>query len=240
MDESYIRFRETNNWENERWRFYIPLRGNERAIRILADALDKLKPVSGCFVGKHVPYDIRLMPMAGDRVNRLCESGRGGYMAWYNKLEGRLDIRAVKRAVRLLAEEAKLVAENPKATRFVDDDLYKGGIAKMMRPWKRQPATTDWPTNRIRAALLRTPISKWGDKLPSRIGGAGSFQRLSGEERCWGACKRLREAGLETIVDVVIYTEKELQAFPGIGRETANLTRWMLQEIGLDFNPVPA
>lgn len=33
MSEQYIRFRETNNWERERWRFYIPLRGNERAIR---------------------------------------------------------------------------------------------------------------------------------------------------------------------------------------------------------------
>ena len=95
--EEYIRFRETNNWEKERWRFYIPLMGNERAIRILADALDKLKPAGGCFVGKHIQYDIRMMPTSGDRVDRLCDAykGKGGYMAYYNKLEGRLDIRAV-------------------------------------------------------------------------------------------------------------------------------------------------
>ena len=235
MSEQYIRFRETNNWENERWRFYIPLRGNERAIRELADAVRRLKPVLGCFAGMHIPYDIRLMPTAGDEVDRLCASGRGGYMAYYNKLEGRLDIRAVRRAVRLLAKEARLLAKDPKACRFVEDDLYKGGIAKMMRPWKRRPTTTDWPTNRIRAALRRTKISEWGDRLPSRIGGAGGFRRLSGEERCWAARARLREADLRTVVDVADLTEKKLREMPGVGRETVNLTRWMLREIGLGF-----
>lgn len=226
----YIRFRETNNWEKERWRFYIPLRGNERAIRILADALRRLKPSRGCFVGDYIRYDIRMLPTPKNRVDRLCKSGRGGYMAWYNKLEGRLDIRAVKAAARLLDKKWPPVVLAARG-----DPLYKGGIAKMMRPWKHRPATTSWPTARIRAALCRTPISKWGDKLPSRIGGAGSFRRLSGEEKCWAARKRLREAGLDTVGDVAAHTEKGLRTVPGIGRETVNMTRWMLQEIGLDF-----
>lgn len=244
MSEQYIRFRETNNWERERWRFYIPLRGNERAIRILADALDKLEPVDGCFVGHHVPYDIRLMPTPGDRVDRLCEAykGKGGYMAYYNKLEGRLDVRAVRRAARLLAREARLTAENPEATRFVEDDLYKGGIAKMMRPWNRRPTATDWPTGRIRAALRRTPVhvsgyssrpkSDWGDRLPWDIHG-GFRQGLT--NRCWDARARLREAGFRTVGEIADLTEKKLLATCGVGRETVSLTRWMLQEIGLDL-----
>jgi len=244
--EEYIRFRETNNWEKERWRFYIPLRGNERAIQILADVLDNLKPVNGCFVGSHIPYDIRLMPTAAGRVDKLCEAykNKGGYMAWYNKLEGRLDIRAAKRAARLLAKDAKLTAENPKACRFVDDDLYKGGISKMMRPWKRRPSTTDWPTGRIRASLRRTPIHvsgysarpkrDWGDRLPHDIYGGG-FRHRNLADRCWDARTRLHEAGFWTVGEIADLTAKKLLAAKGVGQETVNLARWMLQEIGLDF-----
>ena len=248
--EEYIRFRETNNWEKERWRFYIPLMGNERAIRILADALDKLKPAGGCFVGKHIQYDIRMMPTSGDRVDRLCDAykGKGGYMAYYNKLEGRLDIRAVKRAVRLLGKETKM-------WHTVEDDLYKGGIRRMMRPWKRRPSTIDWPTGQIRSALRRTPVSKWSPKpvperhsaharpvwndrlcwwnrLPNPVSLHSGFRRGQGD-RCWDALERLRDAGFLTVGDVADLTGKKLLATPGIGRETVTLARWMLEEVGL-------
>lgn len=219
--EEYIRFRETSNWESEVWRFYIPLRGNEIAIRELADALRRLEPVGGCFIGEHIQYDIRLMPFSEDEVDRLRESGRGGYMSWHNKLEGRLDIRAVRRAVRLLAKN--------------QDDLYKGGITRMMRPWRRRPATADWPTGRIRAALCRTPISEWGDRLSNRFDGVRLYKQLSGRERCWLARERLREAGFRTVGDVAGLTAKKLLGKPDIGRTTVELTRWMLRDIGLDF-----
>lgn len=143
--------------------------------------------------------------------------------------------RRQAQAVRLLAKDARLAVKKPDACRWVEDDLYKGGIAKMMRPWKRRPAVADWPTKRIEAALRRTPISRWGDKLPNRIGGGGGFRRLSGEERCWAARERLRDAGFKTVGAVADLTEKRLLAAPGIGRETVGLTRWMLQEIGLDL-----
>lgn len=235
MDEAYIRFRETNNWESECWCFYIPLRGNEKAIRELSDAVQRLNPVRGCFVGMHIQYNIRLMPVPGDKVDRACASGKGGYMAYHNRLEGRLDIRAVRRAARLLAKEARLASEKPDATRTVEDDLYKGGIADMMRPWKMRPATTDWPTAHIRAALRRTPISKWGDRFLPQDMHIRSFQRKSWGSMCWDARARLQEAGLRTVGDVADLTEKKLLATSGIGRKTVNMTRWMLGEVGLDF-----
>jgi hypothetical protein len=230
-EERYIRFRETNNWEAERWNFYIPLRGNEEAVRALADAVEKVTPQGGCFIGEHTPYDIRLVPTPPDKVDRLCESGRGGYMAYHNRLEGRLDIRSVRAARRMGGD---------------GDPLYKGGLMRMMRPWgkRRRPKETDWPTGRHEADLRRLEMRGLYKKTAGRLFGNGArasgvfgFRlgrpRASFEDRCWDAVLRLEAADLRTVDDVAKLTKKQLLATPGVGRATAELAAWMLGDAGL-------
>ncbi len=233
-DEPYVRLRETNNWEMERWRFYIPLRGNEKAVRILTTAIGAMRPKEGCFLGEHLPYDIRTIPMTEAEVDRLCRRGRcRGYMASHNKLEGRLDLRMAKAAAERMSGE--------------DDRLYKGRVTKMMKPWGRRPAAVAWPTGRHMAAANRMklrdlygvtaggllsndgPVSVVGFRLgPPR-------RRVSFKERCLDAVLRLEAAGFRTAGNVAKLTRGQLLAVPDIGRKTVDLARWMLRDIGLDF-----
>jgi len=41
MKKNFIRFKECNSWEGETWNFYIPVEGNEKAIKRLAKILEK-------------------------------------------------------------------------------------------------------------------------------------------------------------------------------------------------------
>lgn len=234
--EQYIRFRETNNWEVERWSFYIPLRGNEEAVLALTAAVREVPPQGGCFIGEHTPYDIRLVPMPPDKVDTLCKPGRGGYMAYHNRLEGRLDIRSVRAAARKMGGDG-----NP---------LYKGGLKGMMRPWgkRRHPERADWPTGRHEADIRRLDVRDLYKKTAGRLlsGGArasGVFgfrlgrPRPSFQDRCWDAVHRLDVAGLRTAGDIAKLTKKQLLATPGVGRATAELAVWMLGDAGLAARP---
>jgi len=233
-DEPYILFRETNNWEMERWRFYIPLRGNETAVRALLDAARRLEPEYGCFLGSHVRYDIRAIPVPESEVDRLCRRGRcRGYMATHNKLEGRLDLRKARAAAARMGKDG--------------DTLYKGGLRGLMRPWGRgRPAGADWPAGRHVAAAKRLRLEnlyrrtaggllKAAGRDAPRGFGLSSSRRMSYEARCWEAVLRLKQAGLRTAGDIARLTKKELLAVAGVGRETASLAGWMLRDLGLDF-----
>jgi len=235
-DEPYILYRETNNWEMERWRFYIPLRGNEAAVKALLDAARRLEPEDGCFLGRHVRYDIRAIPVPESEVDRLCRRGRcRGYMATHNKLEGRLDLRKAKAAAAGMGGE--------------DDILYKGGVRGLMGPWGRRgrPAEADWPTGRhvaaakrmrlrdLHAATAGTLLKAAGRDAPRGFGLGGASRQMSFGERCWEAVGRLRSAGMRTAGDIARLTRRELLALPGVGRETANQAGWMLRDLGLDF-----
>ena len=237
-EEQYIRFRETNNWETERWSFYIPLRGNEEAVRALAAVVREVKPQRGCFVGEHTPYDIRLVPTPPDKVDAMCKSGRGGYMAYRNRLEGRLDIRSVRSAARRMSGEG--------------DPLYKGGLMRMMRPWgkRSRPEKADWPDGRREAARLgrlelRGLYGETAGRLIRPSGGGGfGFRpgrpRASFQDRCWDAVHRLEASGLRTAGDLTKLTKRQLLATPGVGRTTAELAAWMLGDAGLGFTQNPA
>jgi hypothetical protein len=229
-DKLYIRFRETNNWEMQRWRFYIPFRGNEEAVRALAGIVGKVQPQGGCFVGEHTPYDIRLVPTPPGKVDALCESGRGGWTAYHNRLEGRLDIRSVKAAAR----------------RMVDNDpLYKGGLRSMMKPWgkRRRPKKADWPDGRREASCLgRLELrGLYGETAGRLIISSSSFGRRSCfRDRCWDAVMRLDAVGLRTAGDLAKLTKEQLLAVPSVGRTTAELAEWMLGDAGLRFTQNPA
>ena len=228
-DEPFIRFRESNNWEMERWSFYIALRGNEEAIRILAEAAARLEPREGCFAGGYIPYDVRMVPIPEHWVDRICRRSRGGYLMAHNKIDGRLDLRKIKAAARRMGEEG--------------DPLYKGGLESMSRPWGRRPAKPDWPTARHRAALGRLAVRELHRRTAGRMlkgngrGFAGGFRlgrpRMSYQNKCYEAVLRLEAAGLTTAGKVARLTRGQLLKVPGIGRETANMARWMLYDIGL-------
>jgi len=239
-DELYIRFRETNNWEMARWSFYIPLRGNEEAIRALAAAVREVPPRGGCFIGEHAPYDIRLVPTPPDKVDALCKSGKGGYMACHSRLEGCLDIRSVRAARR---------SQSPDLRSADADPFYKGGLRRMMRPWGKQhrPKKAAWPDGRREAARLgrlelRGLYKETAGGLIRPSGGGGFGFRLgrpraSFQDKCWDAALRLEASGLRTTGELAELTKKQLLAMPGVGRTTAELAAWMLGDAGLTQNP---
>ena len=216
----------------------VPAPTDEEAVRALAAIVREVPPQDGCFAGKHVPYDIRLVPTPPDRVDALCKSGRGGYMAHHNRLEGRLDIRSVRAAARRMAG---------------NDPLYKGSLKGMMRPWgkRRRLEKADWPSGRheadIRRLELRDLYKETAGRLLSggaRASGVFGFRlgrpRPSFQDRCQDAILRLDASGLRTAGDIAKLTKKQLLAVPGVGRTTAELAAWMLGDAGLGFAPEPA
>lgn len=218
MVEEYIKLREHCSWERESWNFYIPLRGNEVAIRELIDATVEMDCRQ---------YKLLQLPMDAATVARSLAKNHCGYLHTHNKLEGRLDIRAVRRAARLLAEDARLAAEKPNACRWVDDDLYKGGIMKMMRPWNRRPARSIWPTAEILAKLRATPIK---DLKVSKN------TRHHWQVSTCDAKERLLEAGFKTAGEVADLTRTQILALPGVGTMTYHMVRIMLKyQLELDL-----
>lgn len=98
----YVKLTEHNDWEGETWHFYIPLEGNEAALKVLQSKI----------AGLEDEYELDLEhPIALEDVNALLNHGNGdtSYMDAHNKLEGFLDL-------------IKLESQG----------LYKGGIKSMM------------------------------------------------------------------------------------------------------------
>lgn len=98
----YTIFRECNDWEGETWNFYIPTEGNESEIAKLALAI------------KNSPeYSLEGSIDESD-VDVLVKHDEGGYMAFHNKLSGKLSIGTLHITVD-------------------DDPLYKGGIKEFIK-----------------------------------------------------------------------------------------------------------
>jgi hypothetical protein len=104
---TYARFTEVNDWEGETWHFWLPIEGNEEALRKLAELLD--------VEADSDEYQLSLEPRDELHVDALVdEDDEPGYMSAQNKLEGVLTV-------------PDTLGENCKA-------LYKGDIAKMFSP----------------------------------------------------------------------------------------------------------
>ena len=207
MVEEYIRLTEHNGWERESWHFYIPLRGNEVAIRELMDAAEALYALRGRRM-----FKLLQLPVSAATVARRLAKNHCGYMHAHNKLEGRLDLRKLRSAIRVIDG--------------MDYKLYKGEIKNMMRPWKRRPARSTWPTAEILAKLRATPIRDFpvSRKTWHHFG-------LS----TWDARERLLEAGFKTAGEVADLTWTQVLALPGVGLATYHMVRGMLNRLELDL-----
>jgi hypothetical protein len=100
--KTYIRFTETNDHEGERWHFYIPLPGNEEAIRRLEALLEE---------DAYGEFELKKEMFTEPEVDVLVKYSEGGYMMNHNKLEGTLDLKRLQKAL----DDG-------------EDPLYKGGI----------------------------------------------------------------------------------------------------------------
>ena len=103
LGERYAKFTEESDWEGETWHFYIPVAGNEEALKVLAEKVESWGPNSD--------YELDNEYLTEDEVDTLVEHGDDdGYMPEHNKLSGRLDVDRVRE----------------------HEDLYKGGIKDCM------------------------------------------------------------------------------------------------------------
>jgi len=106
----YTQFTEYNDWEGERWNFYIPTAGNEAAIQELKDRLGK----------DEAYYFPEGQELTEEEVDTLVRHAHDGYMSEHTKLAGRLEL--------------------PTPAKDPEDDydtlnsvLYKGGITNLMK-----------------------------------------------------------------------------------------------------------
>lgn len=103
----YVRFTENNDWEGEEWSFYIPVEGNEEAIKFLDEKV----------CGNE--YSLMKERLTEKEVGTLERFGGEGYMKNHNKLVGILDYKKLEKAIDTSGEDG--------------DPLYKGGIKDYMR-----------------------------------------------------------------------------------------------------------
>lgn len=105
----YATFTEHNQWEGEAWRFYIPIEGNQDALKRLADATER-----GDLDNAYDAFDLDLTPLPEAHVDRRVTdlADDTSYMPAHTKLAGRL----------ILPDDRDLEF----------DDLYKGAIAEMV------------------------------------------------------------------------------------------------------------
>jgi len=106
MSRKFTLLVEVNDWENETWGFFIPLKGNEEAI-------DYLKKVL-----KDTDYIINGIEFTETEVDALINNDDDdcGYMARHNKYDFIIDFDKLK-----------------KADFKNDDPLYKGQLDKFKR-----------------------------------------------------------------------------------------------------------
>jgi hypothetical protein len=116
MTTTYAVLTEHCEWEGETWRFYIPLAGNEDALKALVEAVVSL---NSRFPSVDEPFELDLTPISEGEVDTLVKhGGETDYMAAHNKLESRL------------------VIPPPALTGLAGgsiDPLYKGRITDMMQ-----------------------------------------------------------------------------------------------------------
>lgn len=100
----YAVFEEDNEWEGETWAFYIPIDDNKEELNRLLYFVDALDIDS--------PYSMgdADSTLSEEEVDTLINHGDAGYLPLHNKLAGKL----------LVPDDLR------------EDDLYKGGIEKLM------------------------------------------------------------------------------------------------------------
>lgn len=77
----YVDFIENNEWEGERWHFFIELRGNEKNIKILREQIQE---------EEECDYELNDTIYDEDEVNTLLEESNTGYMDEFNKINGKM------------------------------------------------------------------------------------------------------------------------------------------------------
>lgn len=107
---TFVRFTEDNDWEGERWDFWLQLTGNETELARFA-ALLKDTEAEETY---ELPYQLYLEDIESEAVvDKLVEYAMPGYMDSANKIVGKFTC--------------------PDTLGFDVDDLYKGGIHKFFK-----------------------------------------------------------------------------------------------------------
>lgn len=81
----FVRFEENNDWEGERWNFYIPVDGNGACLEHLTKVLENAQSNDGC------PYSLYPDELTETEVDTLVKFSKSGYMDYENKLDGIMD-----------------------------------------------------------------------------------------------------------------------------------------------------
>lgn len=78
-NKTYFKFVENNEWEGEKWNFYIPL--SEKEHNHLVELLDQLDT----FFNEGNPYSLK-GAVKESKVDEKVANSSGGYMAKHNKI----------------------------------------------------------------------------------------------------------------------------------------------------------
>jgi hypothetical protein len=109
LSADYVVFEERNQWERETWKFYIPVKGNEDAIKQLRQVISRDERFACFSLSKEI--------MDGDEVDLRVGRSASGYMNYHNRLSGTLNVAALK----AVKGEDRFQA------------LYKGGIRNFVK-----------------------------------------------------------------------------------------------------------
>jgi len=110
----FYEFKEMNDWEGETWSFYIPEKGNKRAMKLLKEAVEK-----------EDNYSVREELLKTTEVKTLVklEDDECGYMDRHTILKGKVNKDEVAEAIQ---------QDKNADSHAVFELLYKGGIRDVM------------------------------------------------------------------------------------------------------------
>lgn len=107
-ERQYLKLTENNDWEGETWHFFVPVEGNEEALKLLREKV-------ASFGGEEFEVDQRLYPES--EVDLLVKNAEVGYLREYYKLEGKV----------LTQKLREIIADEDFTEKF-----YKGGIRDLV------------------------------------------------------------------------------------------------------------
>jgi hypothetical protein len=113
----YYCFEEMNDWEGETWHFYIPVKGNEEAVVLLRENIEK---VCKALDIEECSFIIHKETYAKKEIDIASKFDECTYMGGHNILKGRLEVPPFPDSV------------NERIDDYFDP-FYKGGIRDMMR-----------------------------------------------------------------------------------------------------------
>ena len=124
-DKMYYRFTENNDWEGEKWHFYIPAKGNEAEVDKLRDNLLKVEHFYKLTEQGECDYELAVKLYTEDTVNTLVENDSSqGYLPKHNKLTGFLKTPKLE----VVVGEHEVISWG--------ENFYKGGIKDLMQKRK--------------------------------------------------------------------------------------------------------